>query len=162
MTKRAPETPATRALDALGLPYTPHPYEHDPAAEGFGLEAARELGVPPEQVFKTLVADADGRLVVGVVPVSSMLDLKALAAAVDAKRAVMADPATAERRTGYVLGGISPLGQRSRLPLVLDSSAMELDTVFVSGGRRGFDVELTPGDLLTATGGTSARIAVAR
>ena len=162
MTKRAPETPATRALDALGLDYTPHPYAHDPSAEGYGLEAARELGVAPERVFKTLVADAEGSLVVGVVPVSSMLDLKALAAAVSAKRAVMADPVLAERRTGYVVGGISPLGQRSRLPLVLDSSALSLTTVFVSGGRRGFDLELSPADLLTATGGSTAAIGVRR
>ena len=116
----------------------------------------------PERVFKTLVADAEGSLVVGVVPVSSMLDLKALAAAVSAKRAVMADPVLAERRTGYVVGGISPLGQRSRLPLVLDSSALPLPTVFVSGGRRGFDLELAPADLLAATGGTFAAIGVRR
>lgn len=162
MSGRASVTAATKALDALGLPYVPHPYAHEPGADGYGPEAAHALGVPPERVFKTLVADAEGRLVVGVVPVSSMLDLKALAAAVSAKRAVMAAPAVAERRTGYVVGGISPLGQRSRLPLVLDSSALPLPTVFVSGGRRGFDVELAPADLLTATGGTSARIGVAR
>ncbi len=158
MTKRAPGTPATKALDALGLPYVPHPYEHVAATEGYGLEAARELGVAPERVFKTLVADAEGRLVVGVVPVSAMLDLKALAAAAGAKRAVMADPAVAERRTGYVVGGISPLGQRTSLPVVLDDSALPLATVSVSGGRRGFDIELAPADLLTATGGSVAAI----
>ncbi|GAA4749197.1 Cys-tRNA(Pro) deacylase [Amnibacterium soli] len=162
MTKRAPTTPATQALDRLGLPYTAHPYEHDRAVEGYGLEAARELGAAPEQVFKTLVVEADDRLTVAVVPVSSMLDLKSLAAAVGAKRAVMAAPEAAERRTGYVVGGISPFGQRTRLPLVLDRSAEGFPTVYVSGGRRGFDLEVAPQDLLAATDGVLARIAVAK
>src|SRR6187402_3580811 len=107
MTKKAPTTAATQALDRLGLGYTPHPYEHDAFVEGYGLEAAKELGAPPERVFKTLVVEADGRLAVAVVPVSSMLDLKSLAAVLGAKRAVMAPPDVAERRTGYVIGGIS-------------------------------------------------------
>lgn len=162
MTKRAPTTPATLALDRLGLPYTPHAYEHDPAAEGYGLEAARELGADPERVFKTLVAEADDRLAVAVVPVSCMLDLKSLAAAVGAKRAAMAAPALAERRTGYVIGGISPFGQRTRLPLVLDRRAEAFPTIYVSGGRRGFDIEVAPQDLLTATAGAVAAIAVPR
>jgi Cys-tRNA(Pro)/Cys-tRNA(Cys) deacylase len=162
MTKRAPTTPATQALDRLHLPYTAHPYEHDRFVEGYGLEAARELGVPPERVFKTLVVEADDRLTVAVVPVSSMLDLKSLAAAVGAKRAGMAAPDLAERRTGYVVGGISPFGQRTRLPLVLDASAEAFPTVYVSGGRRGFDIEVAPRDLLMATGGSVAAIAVTR
>ncbi len=160
MTKKAPTTAATQALDRLGVPYTPRPYVHDTFVEGYGVEAARELGAPPEQVFKTLVVDADGGLVVAVVPVSSMLDLKSLAVAVGAKRASMAVPDIAERKTGYVVGGISPFGQRTRLPLVLDATATGFATVFVSGGRRGFDLELAPQDLLTATGGTLASIAV--
>jgi Cys-tRNA(Pro)/Cys-tRNA(Cys) deacylase len=162
MTKRAPTTPATQALDRLRLPYTPHPYEHDAFVEGYGLEAARELGAPPEQVFKTLVTEADGRLVVAIVPVSSMLDLKSLAQVLGAKRAVMASPDLAERRTGYVVGGISPLGQRTRLETVLDATADAFPTIYVSGGRRGFDLELAPRDLLAATDGTMAAIAVPR
>jgi Cys-tRNA(Pro)/Cys-tRNA(Cys) deacylase len=162
MTKRAPTTPATQALDRLQVPYTAHPYEHDRFVEGYGLEAARELGAAPERVFKTLVVEADGRLAIAVVPVSSMLDLKSLAAAVGAKRAAMAAPGLAERRTGYVVGGISPFGQRSRLPLVLDASAEAFPTVYVSGGRRGFDLEVTPQALLAATDGTVATIAVPR
>ena len=162
VSSKAPITAATQALDRLGLPYTPHPYAHDRAADGFGLEAARELGVPPERVFKTLVTEADGRLVVAVVPVSTVLDLKSLAAAVGAKRAAMAAPDLAERRTGYVVGGISPFGQRTRLPTVVDATADRFPTVYVSGGRRGFDLELAPHDLLAATDGVSARIGVPR
>ena len=162
MTKRSPTTPATQALDRLGLPYTPHPYEHDEFVEGYGVEAARELGAPPERVFKTLVAEADGRLVVAIVPVSSMLDLKSLATVLGVKRAVMASPDLAERRTGYVVGGISPLGQRTRLETVLDATAGGFPTVYVSGGRRGFDIEVAPQDLLAATGGTLAAIGVPR
>lgn len=162
MTKRAPTTLATQALDRLGLAYVPHAYEHDRAVEGFGLEAARELGVPPERVFKTLVTEADGALAVAIVPVSSMVDLKSMAAALGAKRAVMAAPDLAERRTGYVVGGISPLGQRTRLRTVLDATAEGFPTIFVSGGRRGFDIEVAPGDLLTAVDGTVAAIGVAR
>jgi Cys-tRNA(Pro)/Cys-tRNA(Cys) deacylase len=157
--KAAAGTPATVALTALGLPFTAHPYEHDPAAPSFGLEAAEALGVEPDRVFKTLLAETDLGLVVGVVPVTGMLDLKALAAAVGAKRAAMADPAVAERRTGYVVGGISPIGQKTRHVTVVDETAQLFDTVFVSGGKRGFDVELSPADLLTATGGTFAAIA---
>lgn len=154
-----PATPATVALTALGIPYTPRAYEHDPAAPSYGLEAATALGVAPERVFKTLLAEADGRLVVGVVPVSTMLDLKALAASVGAKRAVMAAPELAERKTGYVVGGISPIGQKTALPTVVDESAALWETVLVSGGRRGFDLELAPGDLLRATGGAYGDIA---
>jgi Cys-tRNA(Pro)/Cys-tRNA(Cys) deacylase len=124
-----------------------HPYDHDPAAGSYGAEAAAALGLPPAQVFKTLLADADGRLVVAVVPVTGRLDLKALAAAVAARRASMADPDVAERSTGYVVGGIAPLGQRRALPTVIDDSAFEHDVIYVSGGRRGLDVGLAPTDL---------------
>jgi Cys-tRNA(Pro)/Cys-tRNA(Cys) deacylase len=155
---RGPGTPATKALEAAGIAFTPRPYPHDPASTDYGNEAATALGVPPERVLKTLVADVDGALVVAVVPVSGSLDLKALAAAVGGKRAALADPAVAERRTGYVVGGISPIGQRTRLPLVLDASALRHPTVLVSGGRRGFDLELAPADLLRATGGTTAAV----
>lgn len=141
-------TPAIRALEHAGVAHTVHPYDHDPGAASFGLEAAEALGVPPARVFKTLLARADGRLVVGIVPVIAQLDLKALAAAVEARRATMADPADAERATGYVVGGISPLGQRRSLPTVLDESARVHATVYVSGGRRGLDVEVAPDDLV--------------
>jgi Cys-tRNA(Pro)/Cys-tRNA(Cys) deacylase len=152
-------TPATAALTRAGIEFVVHDYEHDPAAPSFGLEAAEALGVEPDRVFKTLLAGADGRLVVGIVPVAGHLDLKALAAAVGAKRAAMADPRDAERATGYVVGGISPVGQKRPHPTVLDESALAHRTVFVSGGRRGLDVELAPGDLLSVTGGTTAAIA---
>lgn len=152
-------TPATVALTAAGIPFSAHPYVHDPAAPSFGLEAAEALGVEPDRVFKTLLADTDLGLVVGVVPVTGMLDLKALAAAVGAKRATMADPAVAERRTGYVVGGISPIGQKTRHVTVVDETAQLFDNVFVSGGKRGFDVELSPADLLRATGGAFGAIA---
>lgn len=156
-------TPATRALAAAGVTYTEHPYEHDPAAASYGLEAAEAIGVRPERVFKTLLAQTDRSrdhgLVVGIVPVTGQLDLKALAAAVGAKKASMADPALAERTTGYVVGGISPIGQKRPLTTVLDVSAQEHDTVFVSGGRRGLDLELPPSDLVTVTAATVVAIA---
>jgi Cys-tRNA(Pro)/Cys-tRNA(Cys) deacylase len=132
---------------------------HDPSVTSFGLEAADALGIEPDRVFKTLLADADGDLVVGIVPVTGMLDLKALAAAVGAKKAVMADPATAERKTGYVVGGISPIGQKIALTTVIDETAELFDTVFVSGGKRGFDIELTPADLVAVTRARFAPIA---
>lgn len=154
-----PGTPATVALVAAGIPFTAHTYAHDPATTNYGLEAAHALGLEPDRVFKTLLAEADGRLVVGIVPVTGMLDLKSLAAAVGAKRAQMADPVVAERKTGYVVGGISPLGQKTALPTVLDETAALWDTIFVSGGRRGFDIELAPDDLLRLTGGQLADIA---
>lgn len=162
MAKRKTEsggTPATVALTALGIPFTPRPYQHDPAATSFGLEAAAALGVDPSRVFKTLLAESDGSLVVAIVPVSGQLDLKALASSLGGKRAAMADPAVAERKTGYVVGGISPIGQRTTLPTVLDESAFEHETVLVSGGRRGFDLELAPTDLATAVSAVVAGIA---
>lgn len=152
-------TPATRALTAAGLSFTERAYDHDPAAESFGLEAAEALGVDPVRVLKTLLAEVDGRLVVAIVPVAGRLDLKALAAAVGGKRAAMATPALAERRTGYVVGGISPLGQRTTHPTVLDRTALDHPTVLVSGGRRGLDLELAPADLVAATAATLADIA---
>jgi Cys-tRNA(Pro)/Cys-tRNA(Cys) deacylase len=152
-------TPATAALRAAGIAFREHEYPHDPSAAGFGLEAAAALGVEPERVFKTLLAEVDGRIVVGVVPVSGRLDLKSLAAAVGGKHATMADPALAQRRTGYVVGGISPIGQKTPSPTVLDETVELWDTVYVSGGRRGFDVELAPASLIAATSATLAPIA---
>ncbi|AEG44883.1 Cys-tRNA(Pro) deacylase [Isoptericola variabilis] len=152
-------TPAVLVLEREGVPHTLHAYEHDPSSDlSYGLEAARAIGVDPAQVFKTLLADVDGALVVGIVPVAGTLDLKALARAVAGKRAVMADPAAAQRATGYVVGGISPLGQRTRHPTVLDSSAEAFDVVYVSGGRRGLDVGIAPADLLRLTDGRLAPI----
>lgn len=155
-------TPATVALTRAGVAFTAHAYEHDPRAAAYGLEAAQKLGIDPDRVFKTLLATVDGALAVGIVPVAQQLDLKALAQALGGKRAEMADPAVAERRTGYVVGGISPIGQKTALPTVLDESAILCETVFVSGGRRGLDLELAPDDLLAVTGGRYAPIARAR
>jgi Cys-tRNA(Pro)/Cys-tRNA(Cys) deacylase len=152
-------TPATALLTRQKVAFTAHTYEADPRAESYGAAAAQALGADPARVFKTLVASVDGRLAVGVVPVSSSLDLKALAAALGGKRAAMAEPAAAERATGYVTGGISPFGQRSRLPIVLDSSAPAWPSVFVSGGRRGLQIEVAPADLVRLTGATVAPIA---
>lgn len=152
-------TPATVALRAAGIPFAERSYVHDPAVTDYGREAAEALGVEPDRVFKTLLADVDGRLVVGIVPVTGRLDLKALAAAVGGKRAALADPAVAERRTGYVVGGISPIGQKTTHPTVLDETAELWDTVFVSGGRRGLDLELAPADLVRATSAVVADIA---
>lgn len=151
-------TPATVALTQAKAPFSTHAYEHDPTAPSYGTEAALALGVPPERVFKTLVADVDGTLTVAVVPVSGSLDLKALASAVGGKKAAMADPAAAERSTGYVLGGISPLGQRKRLRTVLDESALGFETVYCSAGKRGLEIELSPHDLVTVTGAVTAPI----
>jgi Cys-tRNA(Pro)/Cys-tRNA(Cys) deacylase len=152
-------TPATVALDAAGIPFTAHPYEHDPANTNYGIEAATALGIDPERVFKTLLVEVDGRLVVAVVPVSGRLDLKAVAAATGGKRAQMADPALAQRRTGYVLGGISPLGQKHTHDTVIDETAELFDTILVSGGRRGLDIELAPADLARLTRAVIAAIA---
>lgn len=152
-------TPATVALTRAGVAFTTHAYEHDPAATNYGLEAAEALDLDPARVFKTLFAEVDGRLVVGIVPVSGQLDLKALAAAVGGKKAAMADPAAAERATGYVVGGISPVGQKRAHPTVLDESALQFETVYVSGGRRGLDIGLAPRDLVAVTGAETAPIA---
>jgi Cys-tRNA(Pro)/Cys-tRNA(Cys) deacylase len=152
-------TTATIALERAKIPFTVHEYAHDPRNGAYGLEASEALGVPPERVFKTLVAAVDGALAVGVVPVHRQLDLKALAAATGGKKAVMAEVAVAERATGYVAGGISPVGQKKRLPVVVDESALELATMFCSGGRRGLEIELAPADLIRAAGATVAAIA---
>ena len=151
-------TPATALLAKHGVTYRVHAYEHG-SGQAYGPEAAELLGLDPARVFKTLVAEVDGALTVGVVPVTGSLDLKALAAAVGGKRARMADVAAAERATGYVAGGISPLGQRKRLPTVVDTSAQALDTIFCSAGRRGLEVELSPADLAHLTSATFAPIA---
>ncbi|HEY2167569.1 MAG TPA: Cys-tRNA(Pro) deacylase [Jatrophihabitantaceae bacterium] len=156
---RSAGTPATTVLAGSGVPYTLHLYRHDPRTEGYGEEAAQALGVAPERIFKTLIASVAGRLVCAVVPVAGRLDLKALAAADGGKRAEMADPDAAQRATGYVLGGISPLGHRSRLPVIIDVSAESFDTVYVSAGRRGLQVELAPADLVRLTSATVAPIA---
>jgi len=156
-------TPATVLLAAEGVVHTVRAYEHDPRGRergvSYGMEAAAALGVDPAQVFKTLVADVDGALTVAVVPVDAQLDLKALAAATGGKRATMADPAAAQRATGYVVGGISPLGQRRRLATVIDESALAFPAVLVSAGRRGVDVELPPHDLVRLTAARTAPIA---
>jgi len=151
-------TAATALLTRQGIPHTVHSYSHDPRRQSYGTEASEALGIPADRVLKTLVADVDGALTVGVVPVSAQLDLKALATAVGGKKAAMADPAAAERVTGYVVGGISPLGQRKRLPVVIDSTALEFPTVYCSAGRRGLEIELAPGDLVRAANATVAPI----
>lgn len=152
-------TPAIDALRAAGVSFELRAYEHDPRAPSYGLEAAEALGVEPDRVFKTLLVEADGTLAVGIVPVTCTLDLKAVAGALGRKRAQMADPAAAQRATGYVLGGISPLGQRRAHPTVVDETIELWDTVLVSGGRRGLDVELAPADLLRLTDAVVAAIA---
>ena len=150
-------TPAIAAAQRSGIAFSVHEYEHDPRAGSFGLEAAEKLGLDPARVFKTLVADVDGELTVVVVPVEAHLDLRVLG-----KRARMADPKSAERATGYVAGGISPLGQRRRLPTILDESALAFGTIHVSAGRRGLELELAPADLLALTGGRTAAVASRR
>lgn len=156
-------TPALTALTRAKIAHTVHSYDHDARTSegiGFGREAAQALGIDEQRVLKTLLAETDGgRLVVGVVPVDGQLDLKALAAAVGAKKAVMADPGQAERVTGYVVGGISPIGQKKQLLTVIDSSIESHPTVLVSAGKRGVDVELTPADLARVTRAVLAPIA---
>jgi Cys-tRNA(Pro)/Cys-tRNA(Cys) deacylase len=151
-------TQATALLAKQRVEHRLHSYTHG-SGQAYGPEAAELLGLDPSRVFKTLVADVDGALTVGIVPVLAMLDLKALAAAVGGKRARMADVTLAERATGYVAGGISPLGQRKRLPVVIDASASAFDTVFCSAGRRGLEVELSPAALADLTGAVVAPIA---
>ncbi|MBO3739902.1 Cys-tRNA(Pro) deacylase [Actinoplanes flavus] len=161
MAKKAAGTPATALLTAERVAHTLHPYDVSPDAPQYGALVAEALGVEPHRLFKTLVAEVDGRLVVGVVPVTGDLDLKALASAAGGKRAVLADRAAAERSSGYVRGGISPLGQRKRLPTVIDDSAGGLETMYVSAGRRGLQVALAPVDLIRLTGATVAPIRAA-
>ncbi|MCU1538962.1 MAG: ybaK/ebsC protein [Humibacillus sp.] len=141
------------------MTWRPHAYDHDPATTSYGLEAAQALGVEPARVLKTLLVQVDGGgLAVAVLAVDRQLDLKAVAATLGGKRAVMADPAVAERSTGYVVGGISPLGQRRALPTAVDEQALTHATVYVSGGRRGLDVELSPHDLVDLTRALTAAI----
>ncbi|GLK16999.1 aminoacyl-tRNA deacylase [Herbiconiux flava] len=153
-----PTTAATQGLVRAGIRFVPHVYEHDAAATDFGAEAARELGVVAARVFKTLMVATDTGFGIGIVSVRDQLDLKALAGTLGAKKASMADRAVAERKSGYVVGGISPIGQKTPLDTVLDDAALEFPRIFVSGGRRGFDIELAPLDLVAAVRGRVARI----
>ncbi len=156
-------TPATTLLDREAVPYTVHAYDHDPATANYGLEAAEAIGVPPSRVFKTLLVatgePGSAALVVGIIPVNRTLDLKSMASALGLKKVEMADPAVAERRTGYVVGGISPLAQRNRSRTMLDASALGYETIYVSGGHRGLDLELAPADLQRLTEAEVAHIA---
>jgi len=151
-------TPAVNVAKAAKVAHTVHRYDHDPAHPSFGEEAAEQLGVDAGRVFKTLVVDADGRLCIAVLPVAGRLDLKAAASALAAKRVDLAEPSAAERATGYVVGGISPLGQKKRLATVIDASATAFSTVYVSAGRRGLEIELAPADLIALTGAVTAPI----
>lgn len=146
-------------LTAAGVPFSQHVYAHDPSATSFGREAVEALGLPAEQMFKTLLVDTGGGLAVAVVPVAGLLDLKAMATALGVKRVAMADPAAAQRSSGYVVGGISPVGQKRALPTVVDESAELFDVVYVSGGRRGLDLGLSPADLVRITDAVLADIA---
>ncbi|MCB9482966.1 MAG: Cys-tRNA(Pro) deacylase [Dehalococcoidia bacterium] len=152
-------TPAVDAARKAGIDHEVIEYEHDPSHESFGLEAIEVLGLPGEQVFKTLVAEVDGKLAVGIVPVVAQLDLKAFAAAIGGRKAAMAPADAAQRATGYVLGGISPLGQKRRLPSVIDASAEALERMYVSAGRRGLEIALAPSDLARLSGARFAPIA---
>lgn len=158
MAGRSSGTPATRLLDRHKVAYRLHAYAHDSNNRDYGAEAADLLGLPPEQVFKTLLVDTGSGLAVAIVPVAHTLDLKAVASALGAKKVAMADPTVAERVTGMVVGGISPLGQKKRLPTVLDVTARAFATIFVSAGRRGLDLELAPSDLIALTGASVAAI----
>ncbi len=152
-------TPATKLLTSAGVDFKAHEYSHDPNSPSFGLEAAEKLGVDPHRVFKTLIANVDEAFAVAIVPVNQQVSLKSLSRAVGAKRATMAEPAQAARLTGYVVGGISPLGQKRLLTTVIDQSAMNFETILVSGGRRGFDIELAPNDLASLLSAIFAEIA---
>ena len=152
-------TPGINVAKKHKIDYTVHAYEHDPASPSYGAEAAEKMGVPDERVFKTLVVNlSDNTLAVGVVPVCSMLNMKRIAKALGVKKAAMADGADVERSTGYVLGGVSPLGQKKQLKTIIDSSAIDYDTIFVSAGRRGLEIELNPIDLLKLVNGAFADI----
>ena len=160
MGKRSPAgTPALVALQRAGIAHTVHTYDHDPSRQDYGIEAAEALSLPPASIFKTLLADVDGTAVVAIIPVTSQLNLKALAASRGSKRARMMEVAAAERLTGYVAGGISPLGQRKALPTVIDASAGDLPTIYVSGGQRGLDIGIAPQELMQLTHATFAPIA---
>ncbi|MFZ9627818.1 MAG: Cys-tRNA(Pro) deacylase [Ilumatobacteraceae bacterium] len=152
-------TPAMVALEAAGVPFAVHEFHHEPGERNYGLVAAAALGADPDRVFKTLVAQLPGELAVGIVPVSGLLSLRGLAAALGAKRAEMCPTDVAERVTGYVVGGISPFGQKKRLRTAIDETCVLFDTVFVSGGRRGLDLEVAPDDLVRVLGAVVAPIA---
>ncbi|WGW12454.1 Cys-tRNA(Pro) deacylase [Saxibacter everestensis] len=152
-------TPAIRVLETAGIRFEVRAYDHDPAVRSFGTEAAAKLGVDPRRVFKTLLISVDDELVMAIIPVSAQLDLRALAAAIGGKKAVLAGVAEAERRTGYVVGGMSPFGQRRPVPAVLDNSALAFDRILISGGRRGLDVEVAPNDVVMLTDARLARVA---
>lgn len=153
-------TPAVTAARRAGIDFQVLEYDSGDTGEPYGIGAARALGIAPERVFKTLVVDLSGKsLAIAIIPVAARLDLKAVASALGAKRATMAEPAAAERATGYVLGGISPLGQRRRLPFAIDESALGFDRMHVSGGRRGLEIGLAPNDLVGLVGAVVARIA---
>lgn len=150
-------TPAVNAARKAGIPFKLHEYEHDPNAQSYGLEAAEKLGFDPARVFKTLIIELDGgALAVGILPVNAMLNMKQAARALKAKRAALAERHAAERATGYIMGGISPLGQKKRLAVALDDSALGFETIYVSGGRRGLDMELSPLDLQRLTNAVTA------
>ena len=151
-------TPAVRALEAAGIEFSLHEYDHDPTVKGYGMEAATVLGLDADQVFKTLIVTADGEQAVAMVPVSCSLSLKAVGAALGRKRVEMCDPAVAQRVTGYVLGGISPFGQRRPLPTVIDETCELYDTIYVSGGRRGLDVGVAPADLVRLLSAVAADV----
>lgn len=159
--KGSASTPATAALERAEIPFHVYEYEHsaDHMDAGYGVEAAEKLGLDPRQIFKTLMADTGSERIIGIVPVTGHLDLKALAAAAGAKKATMADPKVAQRESGYVLGGISPLGQRNDHLTVLDDSALQFDEILVSGGKRGFDIGIDPHDLLDLLHASHAEIA---
>lgn len=153
-------TPAVDQARKAGIEHHIHEYSHDPSSESYGTEAAEKLGIPQQQVFKTLVVSLDAKtLAVGIVPVCTTLNLKRIAKAAGAKKATMADPAEVERTTGYVLGGVSPLGQKKRLKTFIDASAIGFSTINVSAGRRGLEIELSPQDLATLCGADFAEIA---
>lgn len=156
--QRVGGTPATTALAAAGVSFTVHDYDHDPRSESYGEEAAAAMGISPARVFKTLLAEVDGTLTVAVVPVSGQLDLKALARAVGGRKAAMTDPKAAERSTGYVVGGISPIGQKRAHPTVVDATVHDHPSVYVSAGRRGLEIELSPADLVRLTDAVTALI----
>lgn len=157
--KKSAATPAIRQLEDANIPFTMHEYVHEASDEGYGLEAAKKLGYDEAQVFKTLMADTGDERVIGVVPVNGHMSLKELAHAVGAKKAEMADPKVAMRESGYVVGGISPLGQKTHHKTVLDESALNFDEILVSGGKRGLSLGVDPHDLLAVLNATTAPIA---
>lgn len=152
-------TPAIKLAKKAQIVFSIHEYQHSSFSDSYGREAAEKLGLPEERVFKTLVVQLDGqKLAVGIIPVNAMLNMKQIARAADAKRAVMADKALVVKTTGYVLGGVSPLGQKRKLPTFLDSSAADFAAIYVSAGRRGLDMELSSEDLIELTGGCYAEL----